>query len=732
MDALQCLWHTGAMQRHLGGVLPTCRTLLIALLVVVAGCKSQRAFEDDPNAPIVIGAFLSMTGPLATFGQTTERGARMAIDELNQSGGVRGRKLVLEVLDDQGKADEAGSTVARLIDVSGAIAVMGEVASTLSLVGGRIAQRRGIPMVSPSSTNPKVTQVGDYIFRVCFLDPFQGFVMAKFAHENLKVQRVAIFRDVRNDYSIGLAESFSKAFLRMGGQIVADESYGAGDTEFSAQLTKIKSQNPEALYVPGYYTDVGAIARQARRLGISAPMMGGDGWESSELRSIGGKDIVGSYYSNHFAHDNPTPSAKRFIAGYSARYHEPPSALASLGYDATLVIGDALRRAKALTPKALRDALAETKQFPAATGSLTLDAHRNPVKPAVVVRVTDTAEVFEAEIAPEAGFEIAAPTAGKKAEPGKAAAPKQSNSALATFLQQLVNGLSVGSIYALIALGYTMVYGVLRLINFAHSEVFMVGAFVGLFAAQWLGFDAKQPEQFGVFSALLVLLLAMAASAAIGVTMERFAYRPLRKAHRLSPLITAIGVSILLQNLAILVFGPNPRSFPMIVSETRYEIAGVVITNLKIMIFVVSGLLMLVLQFLVQRTFMGKAMRAVAVNLNVAKLMGISVNGVIALTFVLGSALAAAGGILFGLDQGKIAPLMGVLVGLKAFVAAVLGGIGSIPGAALGGLLIGLAEQLTAGYLSADYRDAITFAILIVVLLWRPEGLFGSGQVEKV
>jgi branched-chain amino acid transport system substrate-binding protein len=720
------------MARDQGGKLPICRALLISVLALLTACKAQRVSESDPDAPIVIGAFLSLTGPMATFGQTSERGARMAIDELNRSGGAHGRKLALEVLDDQGKADEAGNTVARLIDVNGAIAVMGEVASTLSLVGGRIAQRRSIPMVSPSSTNPKVTQVGDYIFRVCFLDPFQGFVMAKFARQNLKVQRVAVFRDVRNDYSIGLAESFRKAFTRMGGQIVADESYGAGDTEFSAQLTKIKGQEPEALYVPGYYTDVGAIARQARRLGITAPMMGGDGWESSELRSIGGKDIVGSYYSNHFAHDNPTPTAKRFIEGYKARYNEPPSALASLGYDATLLIGDALRRAKSVTPEDLRDALASTKAFPAVTGSLTLDAQRNPVKPAVVVRVTETAEVFEAEIAPEAGFDLAAVTPAKSAGPSKVEPRKASGSALATFFQQLVNGLSVGSIYALIALGYTMVYGVLRLINFAHSEVFMVGSFVGLFAARWLGFDAARPGHFSILSALLTLLLAMAASATIGLTMERFAYRPLRKAHRLAPLITAIGVSILLQNLAVLVFGPNPRSFPMIIAEERYQLGGVVITNVKIMIFVLSALLMLILQALVQRTFVGKAMRAVAVNLNVAKLMGISVNGVIALTFVLGSALAAAGGILFGLDQGKIEPLMGVLVGLKAFVAAVLGGIGSIPGAALGGLLIGVAEQLTAGYLSADYRDAITFAILIAVLLVRPTGLFGTGKVEKV
>ncbi|MET0343618.1 MAG: branched-chain amino acid ABC transporter permease [Polyangiales bacterium] len=303
---------------------------------------------------------------------------------------------------------------------------------------------------------------------------------------------------------------------------------------------------------------------------------------------------------------------------------------------------------------------------------------------------------------------------------------------MATFLQQLVNGLSIGSVYALIALGYTMVYGVLKLINFAHSEVFMIGAFSSFYAARYLGFDAADASGFGFARALVVLLAAMLACGLLGLVIERLAYRPLRKARRLAPLITAIGVSILLQNLALLVFGPNPRPFPMIIVEQRYEVGGVVLTNIKLIIFGVSATLMVALHYLVRHTWTGKAMRAVAVNLSAAKLMGISANRVIAFTFVVGSALAAAGGILFGLDQAKIEPLMGVLVGLKAFVAAVLGGIGNIVGAAAGGLLIGVAEQLTAGYLSADYRDAITFAILIGVLLVRPEGMFGSTKIEKV
>ena len=383
--------------------------LLLSMLATL-GCKDKGGDKSGGSSgqgagpaqtgPIVIGAYLSMTGSMATFGITTERGAQMAVDEVNAAGGLLGRKLELVTLDDQGKADEAGNTVTRLIDVNKAVAIIGEVASTLSLVGGRIAQRRQIPMVSPSSTNPKVTEVGDYVFRVCFLDPFQGFVMAKFAHDKQKLSKVAILKDVRNDYSLGLSDAFKKAFTEMGGQIVAEESYSAGDTEFSAQLTKIKGLNPDGLYIPGYYTEVGTIARQARRLGLTVPMMGGDGWESPELHKIGGADVVGSYFSNHFAHDNPTPNAKKFIDGYHAKFHEPSGALSALGYDAVMVIVNAIKQANSAEPKAIRDALAQTKDFDAVTGKLTLDKNRNPVKSAVVVRVTDTGEVFEAEIAP--------------------------------------------------------------------------------------------------------------------------------------------------------------------------------------------------------------------------------------------------------------------------------------------------------------------------------------------
>jgi len=298
---------------------------------------------------------------------------------------------------------------------------------------------------------------------------------------------------------------------------------------------------------------------------------------------------------------------------------------------------------------------------------------------------------------------------------------------LTTFLQQVMNGLSLGSIYALIALGYTMVYGVLRLINFAHGDVYMVGAYTGYYLSRKLKGD--EPS---LLAALLVMLGAMLACALLGIIIERFAYRPVRRASRLTLLITAIGVSLFLENAAQLLFGADPKFFPSLAPRTDFILGGVRITSEQLTVIGVSVLLMLALRFFILKTRTGKAMRAVSFNQDAAKLMGISTDRIIAITFALGSALAAAAGVLIGMQIPKIDPLMGILYGLKAFVAAVLGGIGNVPGAVVGGLLIGNSEVMVVGYLSSTYRDAIAFAILILVLLLRPQGIFGRVQREKV
>lgn len=288
-------------------------------------------------------------------------------------------------------------------------------------------------------------------------------------------------------------------------------------------------------------------------------------------------------------------------------------------------------------------------------------------------------------------------------------------------LQQLINGISLGSIYALIALGYTMVYGILRLINFAHGDIFMVGAFIGFFALGYWNLPF-----------ILGLIVAMLGAAILGVSIERFAYRPLRNAPRISLLITAIGVSFLLENLMVLLVGASPRSFPQSISLEIYNIGGLILTNRQIIILLISILLMIFLQFIVMKTKIGKAMRSVSQDREMAQMLGINIDRVIAFTFALGSSLAAAAGVMVGLYFNKIEPYMGVMPGLKAFVAAVLGGIGIIPGAMLGGFILGIAEVLVSAFISSTVRDAVAFIILIIILLVRPSGILGKYMREKV
>jgi branched-chain amino acid transport system substrate-binding protein len=255
-------------------------------------------------------------------------------------------------------------------------------------------------MVTPSSTNPAVTQVGDYIFRVCFIDPFQGLVMATFATTSLGLTRVAILRDIRNDYSVGLADVFVENFEAMGGTIVIDQSYSEGDTDFSAQLTAIRAENPEAIFVPGYYTEVGLIARQAQSLGLAVPLLGGDGWDSPSLIEIGGDALEGSYFSNHYSVQDPSPAIQEFVSAYQARFGETPDALAGLGYDAAMILFDAIERAGSTEGAAIRDALAQTADFAGVTGTITLDENRNAIKPAVVLQVSGGQLVYVETINP--------------------------------------------------------------------------------------------------------------------------------------------------------------------------------------------------------------------------------------------------------------------------------------------------------------------------------------------
>lgn len=701
---------------------------------------SSSVCTDTGVGPIVVGHYGSMTGAEATFGQSTDKGVRLAIEERNARGGVRGRPVELYTIDDAGKSQEAGTAVTRLITERHVHAIIGEVASSLSKAGGAVAQKYGVPMISPSSTNESVTKIGDRISRVCFIDAFQGYVVAKFARENLKAQKVGILYDQQQAYSKGLAQEFDKAFRDMGGTVTTMQAYTGGDINLSAQLQSLKDTQPEAIFLPGYYTDAGTIARQARKLGITVPMLGGDGWDSEKLTEIGGDAIEGSYYANHYSFEETRPAVQEFVKRFEKRWGVVPDGLAALGYDATGVLFDAMERALSLACADLAPAIAATKNFPGVTGTITLDQDRNPVKSAVILQVKCGKPHYAATVVPagQTAPKMAPPPPVKCEVKHRCAAPATGGDNEATFfgklLQTLVDSLALGALYALIALGYTLVYGVLRFINFAHSDVFTFGAWISFTMARWFGWgDDPSPAGLPV-----ILMLAMITCAGLGVTIERFAYRPLRRAPRLNVLITAIGVSLLLQNVGTLgwAFGPNPQHMPeLLCDQALVTIAGVHLRLVDTVVFVLAVSLVGALQFLVYRTKLGRAMRAVSFDERVASLMGINVNRVVTITFAVGSALAAAGGLLYGLKFESLEITAGsrwVLLGLTAFVAAVVGGIGDVRGAAIGALLIAAVQQFGAAYLSTQLRDVYVFGILIIVLLAKPSGLFGRASLEKV
>lgn len=367
---------------------------LVVCVALLSGCTKKTASDGTSGSTssvghIVVGEVGSFTGDTATFGISTHQGIELATKELNASGGLLGKQVAIVKYDNQGKEEEAATATNRLINQDKVVAILGEVASRRSKAMAPIAQSHKIPMVSPSSTNPEVTLIGDYIFRVCFIDPFQGAVMARFAFDNLKAKKIAVLRDVGQDYSVGLADAFVDTFKKLGGEIVADLSYTEKDVDFKAQLTSMRSLKPDALFVPGYYTQVGLIARQARELGLKIPLMGGDGWDSPKLFEIGGKALDGSYISNHYSPDDKAELVQNFIQRYKEAYGSVPDGLAAQGYDAALVLFDAIKRAGSVEPKAIRDALAATKDFQGVTGKISIDDKRNAMKPAVVLKIED-------------------------------------------------------------------------------------------------------------------------------------------------------------------------------------------------------------------------------------------------------------------------------------------------------------------------------------------------------
>lgn len=396
--------------------------LTVALSIILFGCAPKTetgggAAGAANGGDILVGEYGSLTGAQATFGQSTHNGIMMAADEVNAAGGINGRKIKILTEDDQSKQEEAVTAVSKLISQNNVVAVLGEVASSASIAAAPICQSNKVPMITPSSTNPEVTKKGDYIFRMCFIDSYQGPIMAQFAANELRAKRAAILTDIKNDYSTGLTVSIEQTFNASGGRVVGKQSYSNGDSDFRSQLTALRTANPDVIFIPGYYTDVGQIASQARDLGVKAPFVGGDGWESPKLLEIGGKALEGSFYANHYFYADPAPVVRNFVERYKQRYGVVPDALAALGYDAMKVLADAMKRSEKLDGPSLRDAIAATKDYDGVTGVITLGPDRNPIGKKIIIEEVKNGQLtLRTTIDPNAGAAPAAAPATATSE----------------------------------------------------------------------------------------------------------------------------------------------------------------------------------------------------------------------------------------------------------------------------------------------------------------------------
>jgi branched-chain amino acid transport system substrate-binding protein len=377
--------------------------ILLTLPALTFSCARQQNNVEDHSA-IEIGFFGDLTGPTFNFGLSAKNGVLMAVDEINQAGGINGHKIDIVIEDDKGSPEEAARVTGKLIDRYKVIAIIAAGASGNSLAASPKAQAAHVPLIAPSSTNPAVTQAGDYIFRACFIDPFQGEVMAKFAANTLEAKKAAIMLDFNSPYSRGLTEFFELSFVKLNGQIVVKQSFSQGDADYRGQLSAIKTANPDVIYIPGYYGDVAIIAKQARQLGLNVPLLGADGWDAPELWELGGDALNNSYISNHYSADDPSETIQKFVHAYRQRYGNlTPDAHAALAYDALRFLAEAIQKVGTTEGPKLRDALAETKNFPGVTGTITMDASRNAVKPAVVLKLEDGRYVYQETIQPGAG-----------------------------------------------------------------------------------------------------------------------------------------------------------------------------------------------------------------------------------------------------------------------------------------------------------------------------------------
>jgi branched-chain amino acid transport system permease protein len=696
-----------------------CFLMMTALLLVWQGF--WRVGADV--GPVKIGVITSLTGKTAISGEYARRGALLALEEIERDPRLRDLKIALVFEDDAGTNQGAVNALKKITGEHRLVAIIGPVRSTQIFAMSPTVKEIGLPFLT-GATNENITRQGNrWLFRLRTDDSVCSRIMVRFAVEKLAARHIGILHDT-DAFGAGGSEGIVRALKQLYGlKPVAIEKYHSGDKDYTAQLLNLK--NAGAQVVLAYSTnseDVGIILRQYRELGLPFKWVGSPSHGTTVMLNIAREAADGTYVVTDFSPENPGVVAKAFRMHYVSKYKQEPDVHGVWVYDGVRLLAETIRRVGA-DPDAIRKALHDTRHYEGASGELWFDEFGNGEHQELIVelmngkhRVIDTiketpedVQRYQAKTEPTALIPLTSPA-------DTARAPSR----WISIVQLLINGLAIGSIYALVAMGIVLTYNAALVVNFAQGEMVMLG---GFFAVTFLSL-LKLPLALG----LLLLLLAMGI---FGYLFQRVTYYPLRHRHFLNFVVSTIGASILLKNLAKIVWGAEPLFLSRGIHAQTISVLGVNIVPYNLVILAVTGAALGAQHLLFAKTALGIQLRAVAQDKRTASLMGIKVNRMIAITFILSALLSALAGLLLG-PIFFVTTEMSAQVSLKAFCATIVGGFGSIPGAILGGLFLGVAELFSASYISASYKDAVAFVILILVLWLKPTGFLGEKISERV
>jgi branched-chain amino acid transport system substrate-binding protein len=674
-----------------------------AALVVMASMLAA-AFAGAEAPPVKIGAIEDLSGPTARYGVAIKSGFELAADEINAKGGVLGgRQIEFLVEDAAGQKDQAINAAKKLLARDKVVALLGPTLSNEMFAAGPVAVERGVPIIGTSVTANGITDMGKWVFRTSLPEADVVPEALRTVVQEYGVRRVALMYANDDAFSKSGFDVFKKAAQDAGLEIADIESFSQADTDFSPQLTKIKALDVDALLVSALVEPASGVVLQARQLGLTIPILGGNGFNSPKLIEIAGRAAEDVLVGSPWFVEKEQPENVAFVTAFRARYHTDPDQFAAQAYDTMFILAEALNRAGDTDPDKLHDALLAT-DHDGIMGPFQFTPHRDPASAKGVVTL----------VVKDGRFQIlkpGMPHPRKKLDKG------------ALLGQQLLNGLVLGSVYALFALGFTLVFGVVRVVNLLYGFYFASGAFIALFAAT-----------LGHVPLWLAAPIGAAGAGLIAALLDGVLLTPLRaaKAPELAALIVTLGGVLLFTSLMNLAFGTEIRRFPAALLNPRaFDLAGVTVTPLQIVIVLVALVMVSALFLFIEKTKQGAALRALAENPDVASLMGVNVGRAMALVSFVAGTLSGAAGILIGLNFNAVHSYMGESMMLRGFVVIIVGGLGDIRGALFAGLALGFAEVFTAGYVSSDFKEAVTFSILVLTLWIRPIGLFGKASAKR-